>query len=393
MADPTAARTKVLFVDQTGQIGGAERTLRDFAEPLCPPGEVVLFEEGPFADLLRGCGISVTTLNARLPAIRLRTGPRAALVSVPALLGLTRRLARIARSFDCIVANTMKATFVSLAAGRLVGIPVVIHLHDNLSSDHLSAFNRRAFIAACNLLARRVIVNSIATRDAFIHHGGRAALTTLVYNGFPTSRYTNPSSPSDTAPRDLIFASQSQRTPIISCFSRLSEIKGQHVLLEAARHLKQDITLLLVGGALFNQEAYERRVREQASSLPPNVRVIFMGFQDDVVPLMHASSIIVQPSIVPEGFGRTVVEAQLCGRPVVAFDAGPIREIIDNERTGWTVRTGDSAALAERLDWCLSNGEASERVALAGQASAKARFGLGQSRDRFQAILEEVLSS
>jgi glycosyltransferase involved in cell wall biosynthesis len=182
------------------------------------------------------------------------------------------------------------------------------------------------------------------------------------------------------------------KRPIISCFSRLSEIKGQHVLLEAVRRLQHEVAILIVGGPLFTQEIYERQLKEQAQRLPSNVRVIFTGFQDDVVPWMQASTVVVQPSIVPEGFGRTIVEAQLCGRPVIATDAGPVREIIEHGVTGWIVRADDAAAISEQLDWCIRNPEHSRRVGSAGQASALNRFGLEQSCHRFQSVLQKLLA-
>ena len=62
------------------------------------------------------------------------------------------------------------------------------------------------------------------------------------------------------------------------------------------------------------------------------------------------------PSVIPESFGRTAVEPQAMGRPVVASDLGGMTETVVEGETGWRATTGDPEALAAALAAALDAG-------------------------------------
>jgi glycosyltransferase involved in cell wall biosynthesis len=89
-----------------------------------------------------------------------------------------------------------------------------------------------------------------------------------------------------------------------------------------------------------------------------------------------AASVVTVPSTEPEAFGRSAVEAQAMGTPVVVSDLGAVPETVlappdvaAHERTGWRVPAGDPRALASALIAALSLG-ASAREVLAARARA-----------------------
>ena len=98
----------------------------------------------------------------------------------------------------------------------------------------------------------------------------------------------------------------------------------------------------------------------------------------------RAACVVAVPSVEPEAFGRSAVEAQALGIPVVVSDLGAVPETVlappdvdPAQRTGWRVPPGDAAALAEAVKEALSLG-ASARDALArrAQAHVEANFSL-----------------
>jgi glycosyltransferase involved in cell wall biosynthesis len=89
-----------------------------------------------------------------------------------------------------------------------------------------------------------------------------------------------------------------------------------------------------------------------------------------------AASVVTVPSTEPEAFGRSAVEAQAMGTPVVTSNLGAVPETVlappevpSSERTGWRVPAGDAAALAHAIDTALSLG-ATARDGLAARARA-----------------------
>lgn len=135
--------------------------------------------------------------------------------------------------------------------------------------------------------------------------------------------------------------------PLILMPGRISKIKGHHVLIEALAKLgRRDVFCVMVGpdqGRTEYREELEKAITEQ--NLSGIVRII--GACHDMPAAYALASIVVAPSVVPEGFGRIPIEAQSMGRPVIASDSGGFRETIIKGQTGWLFPTGDAEALAE----------------------------------------------
>lgn len=146
---------------------------------------------------------------------------------------------------------------------------------------------------------------------------------------------------------------------------RLTRWKGQNVLIEALARLGQgDIRCLLVGddqGRTAYRAELERRAREAG------VALTIAGHVDDMPAALKLADAVVHASTDAEAFGRVVIEAQAMGRPVIAADLGGPAETVENGVTGWRVKPGDPAALADTLSYVLSLPEAA-RATLGQQA-------------------------
>ncbi len=151
--------------------------------------------------------------------------------------------------------------------------------------------------------------------------------------------------------------------------ARLTRWKGQSVMLEAmARLERQDVYLVLVG-AEQGRARYRRELLARAETLGISNRVRLVGHCDDMPAALMLADIVVNPSVEPEPFGRTVIEAQAMGRPVVVSDAGGTAETVEHGVTGWRVRPGDPGALSATLDVILRL-EPAERAAFGARARA-----------------------
>lgn len=386
----TSSNPRVLFVDQSGRLGGAELYLLDVAQAYRDTSRVVLFENGPFADALRAVHIPTTILvpPAAVRHVRKQDGLGALLRALPGLAQTVARLTRLAREYDLLFANTQKALLIAGLAGWWTGRPVVWNLHDLLTDDHFTALNRRAAVWGANAFATHVIANSQASRHAFEAAGGRVP-TSVVYNGIDPSPFEAVSASDGAALRAQLGV---ENVPLIGLFGRLAEWKGQHVLIEALSSLP-DAHALLVGNALFDgDQAYARHLHQRVEAHELTDRVHFLGFRDDVPALMTACDVIVHTSVAPEPFGRVIVEGMLAGRPVVAARAGGALEIIDDGRTGRLVPPSDPATLRRTLATLLQDpGEASS-LAKAGRARARNHFSPDAMHSGIHRALTQILS-
>lgn len=379
---------KILFLDQSGHLGGAELALIDIAKPYQEQCLVGLLTDGPFKECLEQQQIPVQVLTDRVIQVRKESNLIQSLSSVSSLIPLIIHVAQIARAYDLIYANTQKALVIGALASLLSRRTLVYHLHDILSADHFSPTNRRIAVTLANRFASLVITNSKATQAAFIEAGGRQDLTAVSYNGFTPERYFSQTVDIHSMRQQLGLSNQF----VVGHFSRLSPWKGQHILLEALAHCSPDVVAILVGDALFGEQEYVEFLHQQIKTLHLEERVQFLGFRSDVVPLMAACDLVTHTSTAPEPFGRVIVEAMLCERPVIATASGGAVELVDHGKTGWLCPSGNSQLLAQWIMECRNQPEHAATIAKQAQRQASQRFHLTETNHQLAQLLNRVAS-
>lgn len=376
---------RILFLDQSSKLGGAELCLADIAQEFRQTSLVGVFTEGDFPNYLRQHHIPVKILAQQTLQVQKASGLMAGLKSINRLIPLIQAATRLGRDHDLIYANTQKALVVGAIASRLSGRPLVYHLHDIVSPDHFSATNRRIIITLANQ-AKLIIANSQASRDAFIAAGGKAKCTHVVYNGFAPDTYVVPDADRHALRQRLSLENRF----IVGHFSRLSPWKGQHVLIEALQHCPDHVVALLVGDALFGEVDYVDQLHQRIEQLGLQQRVKFLGFRSDIPQLMAACDLVAHTSTAPEPFGRVIVEAMLCQTPIVAAAAGGATELINHGQTGWLSPPGDTHKLAEIITTACTQPDTSAAMAQRSYDYAQEHFHLDATNREIAKLLDQV---
>ncbi|MGF6609705.1 glycosyltransferase involved in cell wall biosynthesis [Paraburkholderia sp. WSM4175] len=380
---------RILAVDQSGVLGGAELSLLEIVKALRSRIEVVLFDDGPFNTALAKTGVEVTVLDAgALKNVRKQGGSMPKGQALKGLISLVRATAKRARKVDVIYANTQRAMVIGAVAGKLARRPVVWHLRDIVSAEHFGG-KQLAIIKWCARLGlTHVIANSAASAQAF------AKLTRfdskridVVFNGIAAEPFDALRTVPQAVLRERLNLPRDAF--LVGSFSRLARWKGQHVLLEAMV-LNPQMHAVLVGAALFGEDQYESELRAFVAAHKLGERVHFLGFQHDIPACMCAVDTVVHTSITPEPFGRVIVEGMLAQRPVVASRAGGVLEIIDDYENGVLCTPGDAHALADTLAELRSNGDLRDKLVENGYRTAQERFGPRSYVDGVAGILTGV---
>jgi len=155
--------------------------------------------------------------------------------------------------------------------------------------------------------------------------------------------------------------------PLIVSAARLEPEKAVDVLIAAMAVVRRQFPqarCLVAGEGRLRHELQEK---VNSSGLKGTVELI--GFQSDVLALVHAADVFILPSPA-EPFGLALVEAMALARPVVAARAGGPVEIVIDEISGLLVHPGDSAAMAQAIVRILDNPALAQRL---GEA-ARQRF-------------------
>ncbi len=379
---------KVFFLDQSGQPGGAELCLLDIAKIYQETCLVGLFADGSFPDLLKQHQIPCQIFNKQAISVRKESGLLESLNSISQLLPLITQVSKISRNYDLIYANTQKALVVGAIASLLSRRPLVYHLHDILSLEHFSSSNRRLAVSLANRFASVIIANSQASRNAFIAAGGKAELTQVVYNGFATAEYLE----REFNRQEIRQSLGINQEFVVGHFSRLSPWKGQHILIDSLVHCPENVTVILVGDALFGEQDYVEKLHQKVAELGLQKRVKFLGFRSDVPQLMSACDLVAHTSTAPEPFGRVIVEAMLCNTPIVAAAAGAAIELVEHGTTGWLTPPGNSLKLADVINTCQQQQELATKIAKKAQEKAQKRFDLKVINQQIGKILQGVVA-
>ena len=156
--------------------------------------------------------------------------------------------------------------------------------------------------------------------------------------------------------------------PVVMLPARLTRWKGAEILIEAAARLGDGVFCLLVGGGHAGGR-YARALEQRAGMLGMADRLRITGHCDDMPAALALADVVVSASLRPEPFGRSVIEAQAMGRPVVAFDHGGAAETVQDGQTGLLVPPGDDEALARAIGTALAM-DGCARAALGERARA-----------------------
>jgi glycosyltransferase involved in cell wall biosynthesis len=377
---------KILFLDQSGNLGGAELNLLDTAKLYKNSCLVALFADGSFKNALEQNLIPVCVLLNKPLKISKDSSFWQSIQNVTLLLPLIKEIVKLSHNYDLIYANTQKALVGGAIASLITGKPLVYHLHDILSTEHFSRTNLRIAVSLANNFTSLIIANSKATKTAFVEAGGKGELVEVVYNGFNLAEYQDKSDRVVQLKQQLNLEEQY----IIGHFSRLSPWKGQHILIEALTHCP-GVTAILVGDALFGEHEYVEQLHQQVQRLELSDRVHFLSFRNDIPELMSMCDLVVHTSTAPEPFGRVIVEAMLCGKPIIATAAGGAIELIEDAQTGWLTPPKDVLKLAETINHCRQYPEMTDKIAQAGKSSATQRFNLSEIQQQIDALLCQVI--
>lgn len=188
-----------------------------------------------------------------------------------------------------------------------------------------------------------------------------------------------------------VFAPSSHRLRAVGanvlCVGRLTRIKGQAVLLEAVRLLRErgvPLHATIVGDGPKRAD-YERIARQQGLG----DAVAFKGaIGQDAIRAEFAAADVFCLSSFAEGVPVVLMEAMAMGKPVVAPRIMGVAELVEEGVSGLLVAPGRPDLFADALEQLLGNADLRERLGQAGRARILDAFDAGREAARLQALFE-----
>ena len=226
------------------------------------------------------------------------------------------KLRRLIRSLQAQVIHSHHLGPLLYSRAACLGLKGITHIQTEHDSWHLDDPKQR-------LLTRSLLAGSriklVADAPRVADHLSELGIKTdqIIINGIDTLHYAPGQSPQ--ARHQLQLPTDAL---IIGCAGRLVKEKGIDVMLEALATLPECYQLAVAG------DGPERQPLEQlAQQLGLKGRVHWLGRCDNMLNFYHAIDLFCMPSR-QEGLPLALLEAQACGKPVVATDVGGIPDLI-----------------------------------------------------------------
>ena len=407
-------RMRIVFLNPTGQIGGAERSLLDFMASLreAQPSwdlHLVAGDNGPLVDACEG--ISVRSRSHCLPrelaclGDAAAGGPagqelsRAVLLGRLAMAGVAA--ARYVHSLRCVL-NELKPDLIHTngfkmhalgAWAKPSNVSLVWHIHDYVSSRAVMARLLRMFDGRCNA----AIANSASVAADFKSTLKSRMPIHEVWNAVDLNEFS-PEGPK----LDLDAASglpqAGSNVVRIGLVGTLAKWKGHDVLLRALAMLPTDLPVrgYVVGDALYQTGASQwslDELKQQAMHLGLTKRVGFTGFVSRSAQAMRSLDIVVHASTQPEPFGLVIAEAMACRRALIASAAGGANEIIRDGVNALAHAPGNTDALAGLIARLANDPDLREKLGQAGRQTAERHFDRSRLGLQLAPIYRSILSA
>lgn len=293
---------------------------------------------------------------------------------------------------DVVHTHSSKAGILGRAAAWKLGVPCIVHtIHGLPFHPFEKAWKNAIYIASERWAAKRchkIACVADAMRDQALAKGiGDKEQFVTVYSGMEVEKFISPEKSRKVVRQELDIGDDDF---VVGTVSRLAEHKGHDDILDSLGGVllhNPTMKLLWVGDGWW-RERLEKRIRE----LEIEKQVIFTGLvQPETIPnYINALDVLLHPSY-REGLPRTVVQAMLGGKPVVAYDVDGTREVCISGKTGYLIEVGDHKALQGAILDLQANPVKRELLGSAGRSLCENQFAASKMVQSLDLLYGEVL--
>ncbi|MBS1141840.1 MAG: hypothetical protein H6R13_3293 [Proteobacteria bacterium] len=284
--------------------------------------------------------------------------------------------------FDILHVHTPVAALVARVAAFLARVPVVVYTaHGFYFHDEMPSWKRRLFVSLERFAGRFTdLLFTQSSEDAETAVQERispVADTLAIGNGVDAGRF-DPSVIGDGGEMRRALGIPEEAF-VIGIIARQVIEKGIMEFLEAAiaaAGKNPALHILMVGERLASDHAGDVAAELEKAGAALGRRLVATGARKDIPELLAAMDVFCLPSW-REGMPRTIIEAMMMGKAIIATDIRGSREEVVPGETGLLVPTRSPEALAEAF------------LALAGDRQKVASMGR-KGRDRALALYDEA---
>lgn len=165
----------------------------------------------------------------------------------------------------------------------------------------------------------------------------------------------------------------------VAIIGRIEQWKGQEEFIQTAKILLKkykNIKFFIAGETANNKEAqnYYNKLLKTIINIS-KTNIITTGYIKNIFPFIKKMDCIVNLSQEPEPFGRTIIEAMLMKKNIIATNLGGPNDIIKNNKTGFLI-TPTPKNLANKLEIYIENKNLREKHIKEAYISIQKKFNI-----------------
>jgi glycosyltransferase involved in cell wall biosynthesis len=342
-------------------------------------------DHGPEGELLSR--VRETTPLIIVPQLGRAISPLADLIALVKLYRIIR-----AGRYHIVHTHSSKAGVLGRIAAKLAGTPFIVHtIHGLAFHDYQPWLENRLWRAverACAPITDHYVsVSGIISQKAIAAGIGRSEKFTTIYSGMELDWFLHAKADSAAIRREFGIPADA---PVVGKISRLFPLKGHEQLLDAVPEVVRRhpaVRFFLIGDGIL-YESLRNRAREEGIL----ENLVFAGLtpRERIPEMLGAVDVVVHTSL-REGLARALPQALAMGKPCVSYDLDGAPEVIIPGQTGFLVKPGDVAGLADAISRLLSDPELRARMGAAGRQLVGHNFRAETMVERTAALYSMLL--
>lgn len=180
----------------------------------------------------------------------------------------------------------------------------------------------------------------------------------------------------------------------IGVIGRINSWKGQNDFLDATVPLLgkyPTLYLFIIGSAFSGEEWRVDKLKDRILTEKYNSRIIYSPFRRDNAAVQSFLNVLVLPSTNPDPLPTVVLEAMACGKPVVGYAHGGIKEMVKNGYNGYLEPPHNKKALSKSLDRLIGNEDKRKTLGRNSQKRQKEYFSVSYFVNSFSKVYEQMV--
>ncbi|MBF0493781.1 MAG: lipopolysaccharide heptosyltransferase II [Candidatus Omnitrophica bacterium] len=193
----------------------------------------------------------------------------------------------------------------------------------------------------------------------------------------------------------ILPSSKNNKIPRIGMIARFTPLKGHLDFLKAVSYVLRkypQIEVVLMGDIKNADKNYVKEVTQKVRHLALDRYVKFIGADQDVSDVLATFDVFVSANRAQEAFGRSIIEAQSRGVPVVATKVGGAVENIQDGRSGLLCEPANPKEMAEKILEFLEDIGFRDNVALNARKYVEENFALEELMKKKLELYEKILN-